>query len=318
MSMSEQEMNIIILQKNLIKIKDIQEKLNKLRVFYKLNERKNNELMLWKKMKRLMNMTEKLTRQRVNALMINQWMKNQLKRLKKITCRLEKKFAKEKKWVNSWAKRVSEKLTTSFKSHLALSINMSLLMQNHCKKLKVKIFIKEEEKIKRIMMITTKNIVEWARESNVDKMLSTCKDIETMKRWLNLLIFQVKTKDSKKILKENNFWIRKMSLNTSLREVSFKVIVHKIKVEKMFKDIEKKKAKTLIKINKDIYSEIMIKKIKWLTKKSEHKRYILLMICVINAELINKLINEKVYHKINIKITQFYDLSCRIHQCLKY
>jgi len=46
MSMSEQEMNIIILQKNLIKIKDIQEKLNKLRVFYKLNERKNNELML--------------------------------------------------------------------------------------------------------------------------------------------------------------------------------------------------------------------------------------------------------------------------------
>jgi len=46
MSMSEQEMNIIILQKNLIKIKDIQEKLNKLRVFYELNERKNNELML--------------------------------------------------------------------------------------------------------------------------------------------------------------------------------------------------------------------------------------------------------------------------------
>jgi len=46
MSMSEQEVNIIILQKNLIKTKDIQEKLNKLRVLYELNERKNNELML--------------------------------------------------------------------------------------------------------------------------------------------------------------------------------------------------------------------------------------------------------------------------------
>lgn len=124
MSMSEQEVNIIILQKNLIKTKDIEEKLNKLRVLYELNERKNNELMLWKEMKRLTNMTEKLTRQRVNASMINQWMKNQLKRLKKITCRLEKKFAKEKKWVNSWAKRVSEKSTTSFRSHFALSINM--------------------------------------------------------------------------------------------------------------------------------------------------------------------------------------------------
>ncbi len=167
-------------------------------------------------------------------------------------------------------------------------------------------------------MITTKNIVEWTRESNVDKMLSTCKDIEMMKRWLNLLIFQVKIKDSKKILKENNFWIREMLLNASLRKVSFEVIVHKIRIKETFKDIEKKKAKMLIKINKDIYSKIMIEKIKWLIKKSEHKKYVSLMICIVNAELINKLINEKVYHEINIKITQFYDLSCRVHQCLKY
>jgi len=46
MSMSEREMSIIILQKNLIKMKDIQEKLNKLQVLYELNERKNNKLML--------------------------------------------------------------------------------------------------------------------------------------------------------------------------------------------------------------------------------------------------------------------------------
>ncbi len=156
MLMSEREMNIIILQKNLIKMKDIQEKLNKLRVLYEFNERKNNELMLWRKMKRLMNMTEKLTCQRVDALMINRWMKNQLKRLKKITCRLEKKFAKEKKQVNSWTKRTSEKSMISFRSHLAFSINMSSSMQNHCKKLEVKIFIKEKEKIKRIMMIIKK------------------------------------------------------------------------------------------------------------------------------------------------------------------
>ncbi len=41
------------------------------------------------------------------------------------------------------------------------------------------------------------------------------------------------------------------------------------------------------------------------------------MIRVVNAEMMNKLIDEKICHKINIKITQFYDLSCRIHQCLK-
>jgi acyl-CoA synthetase (NDP forming) len=43
---SERKMSIVILQKNSIKTKNIHEKLNKLRVLYELNERRNNELML--------------------------------------------------------------------------------------------------------------------------------------------------------------------------------------------------------------------------------------------------------------------------------
>ena len=46
MSVSEREASITISQKNSIKMKNIHEKLNKLRVLYKLNERRNNELML--------------------------------------------------------------------------------------------------------------------------------------------------------------------------------------------------------------------------------------------------------------------------------
>ncbi len=48
---------------------------------------------------------------------------------------------------------------TSFESHLMFNINISLSMQNHCEKFEVKIFIKEEEEVKRIMTTTTKNIV---------------------------------------------------------------------------------------------------------------------------------------------------------------
>jgi len=51
------------------------------------------------------------------------------------------------------------KSTTSFESHLVFNIDISSLMQNHCKKFEVKIFIKEKEEIKRIMMIIMKNIV---------------------------------------------------------------------------------------------------------------------------------------------------------------
>jgi len=38
-------------------------------------------------------------------------------------------------------------------------------------------------------------------------------------------------------------------------------MIHEIKIEEMFKDIEKKKIKALIKINKDIHSKIMIEKV---------------------------------------------------------
>ena len=317
-SASEWKMNITILQKNLIKTKNIHEKLNKLQVLYELNKCKNNELMLWEKIKRLTEMIEKLTCQRIAALTVNQCMKNQLKRLKKIMSRLEKKFMKKKRRVDNWMKRANKKSMMLFESHLVFNADVASSVQNHCKKFKIKIFIKKKEKIKRIMMITTENIVRWVREIDVDKTLSMCKNIKTMKKWLNLLIFWVKTKDSKRILKKNNFWIKKISLNISLHEVSFKIVIHEIKIEEMSKDIKKKRMKALIKINKDIHSKMMIEKVKWFTKNSEQKRYISLMIYIVSAEMMNKLIDEKVCHKINIKIMQFYDSNCRTHQCLKY
>jgi len=50
-------------------------------------------------------------------------------------------------------------------------------------------------------------------------------------------------------------------LNACLHKISFEVMIHKIKVKEMSKNIEKKKMKVLIKINKDIHSEIKIKMI---------------------------------------------------------
>jgi len=52
-------------------------------------------------MKSLTEMIEKLTYQHVVALTINQRMKNQLKRLKKIMSRLEKEFMKKREHVDS-------------------------------------------------------------------------------------------------------------------------------------------------------------------------------------------------------------------------
>jgi len=53
-----------------------------------------------------------------------------------------------------------------------------------------------------------------------------------------------------------------MLSNANLCEASYNVIIYEIRVKKMFKDIKKDNAKTLIKINNYIYLKIIINKIK--------------------------------------------------------
>ncbi len=165
---SEWEAIITILQKNSVKTKDIQKKLHKLQVLYEFNECRNNELMLWKEMRSLTKMIEKLMCQCVAALTLNQCMKNQLKKLKKIMSRLEKEFMKKRKHVDSWAKRMSMKSMTSFESYLVFNVDISSSMQNHYEKFEIKIFIKEEEKVKRIIvMIVSLTIQDIYRDQTV-------------------------------------------------------------------------------------------------------------------------------------------------------
>jgi len=194
-------------------------------------------------------------------LTLNRRIKNQLKKLKKIIDKLEKKLVKNKKRVDNWTKRVRKKSITFFRSYFNLSVDIASSIRNFYKKFEIKIFIKSEKKIKRIIIITTKNIVNWARKIDVNKTLFARKNIEIIKRRLKLLIFRIKTKNNKKILKKNNFWIKKISLNASLREASYNIVVHKIKIKKMLKNIKKKKTKMFIKINKNIYLKITIEKI---------------------------------------------------------
>ncbi len=62
-------------------------------------------------------------------------------------------------------------------------------------------------------------------------------------------------------MKKNDFWIKEISLNICLHEISFEVVIHEIRIEEMSKNIEKKEMRMLIKINKNIHSEMMIEKI---------------------------------------------------------
>ena len=325
-STSERDAICAISQKKQIIIDDILKKLNKLRLLYEFNEQIINVFVFWEKMKRLRNMIDELTRQRVAKSTTNQRkahekqtnnqrMKTQLKKLKKIIVKLEKKSIFKKKLTNNWVKIINEKQTKSISRQFNANITSST--RNSCEKFEIKMFIKEKKKIKKIMTTITKNIVNKAKDVVVAKTFSTRKNIEIIKRRSRLFIFRVKTKKSKKILEKNDFWIKEISSSASTRNVNYDVMIHEMKMKKISQNMKKKDAKTFTKINANIHSRMKINKVKWLTKKNAQKKYAFLIARVVNAKKTNKLIESEMCHESNIKITQFYDSRCKVYQCLK-
>ncbi len=78
-----------------------------------------------------------------------------------------------------------------------------LLIQNLRKKFEIKIYIKREKKIKKIIIATTNNIIDRIYETNIEATLSIRKNIIAIRRQFDLVIFWVKTKKIKRILKKN-------------------------------------------------------------------------------------------------------------------
>ena len=91
------------------------------------------------------------------------------------------------------------------RNFLNKNANTTLLVRNLREEFEVKIYIKREKKIKRIIIATTNNIINRARNIDVEATLSIRKNIIIVKRQFDIVMFRIKTKKSKRILKKNNF-----------------------------------------------------------------------------------------------------------------
>ena len=110
--------------------------------------------------------------------------------------------------------------------------------------------------------------------------------------------------------------MREISKNASLRNVNCAIVIHEIKITKISKNMRKNTIKVFTKINVNSYLNVCIDNAKWLTKK-QWEKYASLIVRIVDEKLTNKLISEKVCCETNIIITEFYDQTCKMFQCLK-
>ena len=93
----------------------------------------------------------------------------------------------------------------SIRNSLNKDANIILLIQSLRKEFEVRVYIKREKKIKKVISTITNNIIDKIRNANVEATLLIRKNIIAIKRQLDIVVFKVKTKKSKRILKKNNF-----------------------------------------------------------------------------------------------------------------
>ncbi len=150
----------------------------------------------------------------------------------------------------------------SIQSSFNKNTHVTPSIQSLRKKFEIKIYIKKKEKIKRIITTTINYIIDQTCKTNTKTIFLIRKNIIAIRRRFDLIIFWIKIKESKRILKKNNFWTKKILSNANLRKISFEIIIYNVKIESISKIIEKNNAKTFIKINNCIYSKVTINKIK--------------------------------------------------------
>ena len=124
------------------------------------------------------------------------------------------------------------------------------------KEMKLIILIKENQEMKKMQKMNVMKIITLTRKSDTMNTLFAWKNIVKIKKFKKLMIFRIIFKESKQILKLNDFWIKNVAITTIFKRERFKMMIHKTKIKTMFQNIKNESAKVIKKIDKIMHSEL--------------------------------------------------------------
>jgi len=194
--------------------------MRRIRMLYRFEKTIARSMISWNEIRIAFNMIDKYTRQCDVAQTSSLRGENNLllKRIEKATNRLEKLIKNEKQTKtqtkNNWAKIVE---SASLDASLREDVIVAPLKRKLTKNIKIIIYIKKDSKIERMQKINAIKIVKLIRNLNIASALSTHQDILAIRQHKKIIVFRITLKSNKRILKQNNFWAKKISMTTILR-----------------------------------------------------------------------------------------------------
>jgi hypothetical protein len=99
---------------------------------------------------------------------------------------------------------------------------------------------------------------------------------------------------------------------------TYAVLIYGVKTAFFERDAGDKLMKKLEKQNAHLYANMKIIRTSWITRPIDNRVFSSLIVEVDNATIANRIINEKVIYRCELKITELYDRLYRIAQCYNY
>src|SRR6266487_4707749 len=131
------------------------------------------------------------------------------------------------------------------------------------------------------------------------------------------LVIQTIYKEAKKTVNNNQKWLVDLGKSGAILQDRFAIFVHLVQVD--YIDIDKTKAKQYIQAeNKSLYLDLRVVQITWPKSViANQKRYSSLILEVDSLEQANKLIQNRLYKKGEIKHYKLFESGCKLTQCYK-
>jgi len=300
--------------------KDMKTEASSIRGLYGSKEKNASETVPFGALTRWFSLTEELARHLDNTTVkeVRTDMVSVLKRLERTADRLEKaedaKNSEQGK--TTWATMAGGPPSTDRAKDRA-SATQTPPVRRPTREVEVVAWIKGEEEIERVHKMSAAEVVALARGPDALETLAARRDIQGIRRFRGMIVFRVSSEGSKKVLESNDFWIKEVSNTAILRRERAGVVVHGVRVKSLPKDMKREGAKAMEGSCKAMHQGIKIEEVAWLTRESEKKEHASIVMWVDCAEAANTLIQLGVVHESDIKIVEYYDMGCRMKQCMK-
>ena len=225
------------LLKNFAQIKaKLNMKMSKIKKFYKSKEKNLSKMMSWMMMTKFFDLIRHATRHECADVTksANECFKKQITRLKKMIRKLKRMVEKTKDTMkkNTWTKITVRQLTIATSTFFLREISVFSKRRSN-KKIKLIIWIKKKQKMKRMQKMNATEVIVLIRKLNIENTLIACKNIIKIKKFKELIIFRMIFEKNKKILKFNDFWVKDVVSTTTLQREKSEIIIHEIKIKSM-------------------------------------------------------------------------------------